>query len=179
MKTSMTVRYQPGATLFLAGSGIVILLIFFLLWIFPKQQYLKQLDGDIITVKTQLELQEKLRPLYMRLAAQNKAGMMERLTVPPQASLPKLQIDSIVPALSNIAKKSKLEIVSVNPDLSVLQANPASLLVNANLQGNFTNFRDFLIELGKIPYLETVGKVDIQQAGMIKKYKIELWYSVK
>lgn len=179
MKTSMKVRYQPRATLFLAGSGILILLVFFLLWIFPKQQYLKQLDGDITTVKTQLELQEKLRPLYMRLAAQNKAGMMERLTIPPQESLPKLQIDSIVPALSDIAKKSKIEIVSINPDPSVLQMNPASLLVNASLQGTFTNFRNFLIELGKIPYLETVGKIDIQQAGVIKKYKIELWFSVK
>ena len=179
MKKPMILKFQPGTTFFLICSSVVILLLFFMLWIYPKQQYLQKLDRDIVTAKAQLELQEKLRPLYMRLAAQSKAGTMNRLTVPSQTSLPKLQIDTIVPALSDIAKRSKVEIISLNPDLAVLQSNPASLLVNASLQGTFENFRGFLIELGKIPYLETVGKIDIQQGDMIKKYKLEIWFAVK
>lgn len=178
MKRMLYRTYRHSTTLFLVCSGIFVVVLFFILWVFPLQKTLENLDRDIREIKGRVELQEKLRPLYKQLQAREKSTLSEKLPVPQRDTLPKVEIDSVLPTLSEIGRKTKMEIISVNPDVTVLEKDPGSLLVNATIQGNFFDLRNFLIEMGKISYLEKIGAITINQSGAQKKVNLRIWLAV-
>ena len=178
MKRILFRTYRHSTTLFLVCSGIFVVVLFFILWVFPLQKTLENLDRNIIEIKARVELQEQLRPLYKQLQSRDKSDMSEKLPVPRRNTLPKVEIDSVLPTLAEIGKRTKMEIISVNPDVTVLEKDPGSLLVNATVQGNFFDLRNFLIEMGKISYLERIGAITINQSGGRKKVNLRIWLAV-
>ena len=77
-----------------------------------------------------------------------------------------------------MAQKSKMEIVSVSPDINSMVGGSAAMLVHATLKGDYYNFRNFLIELGDRPFLERVEEIEIQQLPGTKEFRLKVWLVV-
>jgi hypothetical protein len=78
----------------------------------------------------------------------------------------------------DMAQKSKMELVSVSPDINSMVGGSTGMLVHATLKGDYYNFRTFLIELGEQAFLEKVDEIEIQQLPGTKEFRLKVWLAV-
>jgi hypothetical protein len=48
-------------------------------------------------------------------------------------------------------------------------------MMRLRLSGNFYKFRDFLVDLGSIPYLEHIEEINIRPVKTARELEIKLW----
>jgi hypothetical protein len=51
-------------------------------------------------------------------------------------------------------------------------------LQHAVVRGEFADFRNLLIELGKVPYLEKIEEISVRQLPDTMELKAEIWLAV-
>lgn len=168
----------PVRTLIYLSVSIVIVVLFLLVIVYPYYQSLGTLDREIAGMYKRAERQKVLLPLYMKLVKKSEDSVPDKLFLPVRKSLSKNNIDLIPPLIKGIAQKSGMQTVTVNPDLTTLATKKDYLLIYATVRGGFFNVRDFLIELGKVPYIDHIEEVEIQQKMTDKECKLKLWFAV-
>ncbi|MBN2283450.1 MAG: type 4a pilus biogenesis protein PilO [Deltaproteobacteria bacterium] len=178
MKRSFGREYTKGTTLFLICAALLVIVLFFFLWIAPLQDSLAVLDEEIAVAKARVDIQEKIRPLYAKLAEKAKSDESARLPLPKKESLPKLRIESILPAFSEIAKKHDMKIESFNPVIEALDQTPGRLRVDMSIVGNFFDFRELLVDMGAVPYVESIEEIQIERADTMKRINMKVWLLV-
>lgn len=166
--------YNKGTTLFLVCAGLLVIILFFILWVIPLQNSLAELDEEIAATKARVDIQEKIRPLYAKLAEKAKTEEVEKLPLPAGKPLPRLQIESILPAFAEIANKNDMKIASFNPVIAGLEKTSGRLRVDMTVLGNFFDFRKLLIDMGAIPYVETVEEIQIERVENMKKIDMKV-----
>ncbi len=157
--------------------GVVAILIFFLIG-FYNYRSLNDLDRDINKVKADIEEQRVMAPLYKELIEKIKIKTKKHLPFPARAKLPKEQHEQITAIFGDLARKANLEVVSITPDINSLAGGSGLLVVNAALKGDFFSFRNYLISLGNVPYLEHLGEIQIQTMPVGKEFRLKLWVAV-
>jgi len=60
----------------------------------------------------------------------------------------------------------------------MLTEKPPYLLQHAVVRGEFADFRNLLIELGKVPYLEKIEEISVRQLPDTMELKAEIWLAV-
>jgi hypothetical protein len=68
--------------------------------------------------------------------------------------------------------------LSITPDLTKISAGQSSLVYNAVVRGDFVNFRELLIGLGDIPYLEKIEEVSVKQLSDSMELQAIVWLKV-
>ncbi|MBN2515919.1 MAG: hypothetical protein JXC33_07795 [Deltaproteobacteria bacterium] len=168
----------PVRTLIYLSVSIFIVVIFLLVIVYPYYQSLGTLDKEIAGMYKNAEKQKVLLPLYMKLVQKSEASVPDKLSLPIRKSLPPNNIDLIPPLIKGIARKAGMQAVMVNPDLTTLATRKDFLLIYATVRGSFFDVRNFLIELGKVPYIDHIEEIDIQQKMTDKECKLKLWFAV-
>ena len=51
--------------------------------------------------------------------------------------------------------------------------------MTAVVKGKIFSFREFFIEIGKLPYLEHVEEIQIQPAEGVKEFSLKVWLALK
>jgi len=157
--------------------GVFVIAIFLVVG-FYNVRSLNDLDRDIRKARADIEEQRIMAPLYNDLIEKIKVKTKKQLPFPARAKLPKEQHEQITAVFGDLARKANLEIVSITPDVNSLAGGSGLLVVNAALKGDFFNFRNYLIELGNVPYLEHLGEIQIQTTPGGKEFRLKLWVSV-
>jgi hypothetical protein len=165
--------YGRGAVYLIISA--VMIVVFILLVLYPNYSSLDKLDMEIVGVKQRIEKQKVLLPFYYKLAKKSKAVVPDELPLPERRKFPESDIKLIPSIFKNIATKSGTEMLSVNPDVTTLTDKSGVILVNATTKGDFSRLRNFLIEIGKLPYLKGIERIEIQQKEMDKELKIKMW----
>jgi hypothetical protein len=157
--------------------GVVAILIFVVIG-FYNYRSLNDLESDINKVKADIEEQRVMAPLYKELIEKIKIKTTKHLPFPARAKLPKEQHEQITTIFGDLARKANLEIVSITPDINSLAGGSGLLVVDAALKGDFFNFRNYLVALGNVPYLEHLGEIQIQTTPGGKEFRLKLWVAV-
>jgi len=139
---------------------------------------LARLDGDIRGIKAQIEEQKILLPLYQELLKSVKQEEPEDFS-PQKAKLERERMHLIPFMLEELAQKSNLTLVSVAPDLESLAKASGLLSLNVLVKGKFLDFREFLLQARKFPYLEHVEEIQIRSADGAKEFRVRLWLALK
>ncbi|OPL15154.1 MAG: hypothetical protein AVO39_01765 [delta proteobacterium MLS_D] len=158
--------------------GFLVLVLFFFLWIRPLTAMSERLDRREMELKLHYEKQQRLAPVYQRLANREFPAALESLEVPERGPLPEVEIASIIPYFRMMARDSGLVMQSVNPQLATLETTPEFLAVDVEMAGNYLAFRDFIFALAKLPYLGGIEKISVQQVGKgadDKEISMKLW----
>jgi hypothetical protein len=151
---------------------------FILLAIYPYQRHLTGLDTDIETIEAQIEEQEILNPIYHKLLKQISLTEGRVLPNPQKGKLESDKVAEISSVFEEKAKSSNLDLISVVPDVTSLVEAPEHLSVTARLKGSFFDFRNFFIQINKIPYLEHIEEVQIQPAAGTKEMRVKVWLAL-
>jgi hypothetical protein len=176
-KLSEKVGHYSTSSVFLA-TGILLWVIFFFLWIYPIHKSLNEMDVRIEAAKEKMKVQERLLPFYLQLKTIGKDDLPDLYPVPEKHTLPRYQIETVQPAFEEIARKSGMGIVSVDPDIIGLENKPGLLKVDLVIHGEYFNFRSFLIELAKMDYLEKLEKIQVRQTASYLEFTMKILLSV-
>jgi hypothetical protein len=104
--------------------------------------------------------------------------MPSRYALPGEKTIPEKSIDLIPSIFKGVARRSGTELVLVNPDFTTLARDKGDILINATVRGSFLQIRQFLVELGAVPYLQYIEELDIQQRTDNKEVKMKIWLNV-
>ena len=167
---------RRGSIYFLIfGVGV---LIFIAVGIYSSKKFSEIKDREIKAIRHQIEGQKVVLPLYSDLLNKMRVSGPEVLTFPIKIRLSEDKIEEIPVRFAEIAKKCNLEAVSIIPDVMSLDRDSGLLLVNAFVKGDFFDFRKFLIELGRVPYMEHIERVHIQRTMKGKELRVKIWLAL-
>ncbi len=169
----------PFATRSMTFLIIGVVIILALVYIgFYNYRTIARLDSEIAELNAKINTHQSYAPMTKQLFDRMKVKTQRTLPLPAKAKLSAEQKDQIAVLFRDMAQKSRLELVSVSPDINSLVGGSSAMLVHATLKGDFYNFRNFLIELGDRPYLDRVEEIDIQQVPGTKEFRLKVWLAV-
>ncbi|MBW1887074.1 MAG: hypothetical protein JRI52_01820 [Deltaproteobacteria bacterium] len=173
---SPTLPKKTVTYLLLCVGGVLGFLVFA---VYPNQKSLAGLDMEIKTIEGQIKEQKILFPVYENLLKKGKFKKPGAFPFPQKAKLGRHETERISLIFGERARKSNLSLVDVIPDVESLSKGSGVLTVNMLMKGNFLDFRDFLIHLGEIPYVENIEEIKIQPAEGIKEFSLKVSLSLK
>ena len=156
----------------ICGSGI---LVFVLLIIIPTQKMSAELDKDIEKLNARIDEQRILKPVFDNLLKQVKKKGPTNLPATKKVKMARGDINKISEHLLEIARRCDLEIRDIQTDVNTLDNNAEYLLIRIHARGDFKKFRDFLVDLGKIPSLEQIEEIDIRAIENSRELKLKVW----
>ncbi len=162
-------------TLLVMGAGIVLILLYIG---YHNYRSIAKLDKEISELNTKINTHQSYAPMTKQLFDRMKVKTVRNLALPPKAKLTGEQKDRISILFKDMAQKSKIDLVSVSPDINSMVGGSSAMLVQATLKGDFYNFRTFLIELGEQAFLEKVDEIEIQQLTGTKEFRLKVWLAV-
>jgi|WetSurMetagenome_2_1015567.scaffolds.fasta_scaffold04258_2 hypothetical protein len=177
IKLPAKIPAQSVYYLLMCSVGI---LLFILIGLFPLQSSLNEQDEDMAKMKARIEEQKVLFPLYKELLLLEKTQKrgLNALPASGKTGLSMDQLGNVSYLLKKIAQEGSLEAVSVNPDVKSLTNNSKSISVLLVVRGDFLKLRRFLFELEKLPYLEHIEEIQIQEAAEGKEFRLKTWLAV-
>jgi hypothetical protein len=156
----------------ICGAGIF---VFVLLIIIPAQRISAELDKDIEKLHARIDEQRILKPVFDNLLKQVKRKGPTELPVVKKVKLARGDIREISEQLLGIARDCDLKLRDIQTDVNSLENQDEYLLLHIYATGDFIKFRDFLVELGKIPSLEKIEKIDIRAIENSREFKLKVW----
>lgn len=166
---------RRSLTLLVIGVGVILVLVYIGLYNFRT---IAKLDQEIVELNTKINTHQNYAPMTKQLLERMKAKSPRILPLPAKEKLSGEQRTRISLIFRDMAQKSKLELVSVSPDVNSLVGDSSAMLVHATLKGDYYNFRNFLIELGDRPFLDKVEEIEIQQLPGTKEFRLKVWLAV-
>lgn len=154
------------------------ILAFIALGIYPSQRSLGSMDLEISKIRSGIEEQNMLFPAYAQLQQriQFKGSDILSSSVGTKLSIDK--IEKLPSIFKKIAQKYNLTALSVAPDVMSFGSDSEFLLLDVVIQGNFFDFRKFLIELVNLDYLEKIEQIRIERADRAKKFNLKIWLAM-
>ncbi len=156
----------------ICGAGIV---VFVLLIIIPTQRMSAELDRDIEKLHARIDEQRILKPVFDNLLKQVQKKGPTDLPVTKKIKLARGDIHKISEQLLGIAQRWDLELRGIQTDVNSLENKAEYLLIRIHATGDFLKFREFLVDLGKIPSFEQVEEIRIEAIENSRDFKLKVW----
>ena len=173
MKKIKSIRLTQSLIYFLiCGSGI---LVFVLLIIIPTQKTSAELDRDIEKLNTRIDEQRILKPVFDSLLKQVKNKGPTELPATKKVKLARGDIKKLSARLLEIARRYDLELRDIQTDVNASENNGEYLLIRIHATGEFIKFRNFLVDLGKIPSFEQIEEIQIRAIENSREFKLKIW----
>ena len=144
-------------------SGGIAVFILFLIW--PLQMSITRADQEIDCVKSRIEEQKILYPVYCdllkRIKQKNPKGLFAKESEKPA------QYDSedITLLIQEIAAGNNLKVISIIHDVGSLIDDAGYEIIDASVTGEFKDFRNFLLGIGKMRYANYLEELRIEEFG--------------
>lgn len=151
------------------------LLVFTLLVIYPQRMSLSEADMEIKKLKGRIEEQRILNPVFQDLLRKVHLKDTEGLPFPQKAKLIHNESAKIASIFQEIAQKSHLKIQDITTDVDSLIDNSGYLKINLVVKGEFSDLRNFMLQLGELPYLEQVERIQIRSTKDAKEVSFKIW----
>jgi len=157
-------------SLILLSAGVTLIVLFILFFIVPSTKQIANLDNAIGMAKLKIETQEKLGPLYKGLNEKLKKIDTKTSMVSKQP-LSKTQVNSVSGVVSGMAQKTNLSLLSFYPETSV---EGSSTIYYVSLRGNFIDFRNFLKQIGSLPYVDSVQEIKVNTGKGSREFNLKV-----
>jgi hypothetical protein len=124
--------------------------------IYPTHRTIGELDLEIARYEAEIESQKLLFPVFIELLKRSREKSPALLPAPDPKRLPRGDTSQLSESLRQIAGENGITIDSLTPDVESLIDSSGRLKMEAELTGSFHDFRNFLIQIGSVPYLESL-----------------------
>ena len=138
-----------------------------------------ELDKEFVRISDRIEEQRILKPVFESLLKQAKKKNPTELPSAKKAALGRTDISKLSENLQEMAFRHGLKIQDLNTDVSAFAGKSGFLQIRINLTGAFMDFRDFLVDLGTIPSLETIEEIQIRAIEGGREFSIKIWMAQK
>ena len=162
MRTGKLGSILPTQSLVFLALGAAAILAFIFLIILPEQRLAADLDREIAGLTARIEEQRVLAPIFTTLFAKTKAPAALGLPAPTRAKLARAEIGGALKHLQELAAAHKMTVRELTPDVNTLTDASAHFLVQLLANGQFMDLRGFLIDIGSLPYFESIEEIEIK-----------------
>ncbi len=163
---------------YFAICGVGILAFIFLILI-PSHRISAELDSSIAKLRSQIEEQRILRPVFDTLLKQVKDKNPTALPATPKAKLDHGEIGEVSRQLQEMAARHDLKLNELRTDVNSAVGKSGFLQMRLDATGEFMKLRDFLIDLGTIPALECIEEIQVQAIESSRQFKLKIWLAQK
>jgi hypothetical protein len=153
----------PTQSLVFLALGAAAILAFIFLIILPEQRLAAELDREIAGLTARIEEQRVLAPIFTTLFAKSKTPAASGLPAPTRAKLARAEIGGALKHLQELAAAHKMTVRELTPDVNTLTDASAHFLVQLLANGQFMDLRGFLIDIGALPYFESIEEIEIKE----------------
>lgn len=164
-----------GQHIFIVVICLVFLAVLSLVLLLPAQRRIHNLDREIALTQNQVEEQKVLHPLYLQLQAEQARMNRNGLPELEKATFTQEGISALWDIFGELARKAGLQTVSVQP---VSESVSDRLQVNAIFTGPLPAFREFLLDLGTLSYVDHVEQVLVQEVVGNREYRVRMWLEI-
>ena len=169
--------YRKSAFYVLIFLGVVI--AFVLIILLPYNNALKKTDLNIVTLKDRLARQELQYPLYTKLLKEMQKPSLEHLKSEVQEKLKKEDISQVSLMIRNLAESNHLTHGKSDPDINSMTGNKGLIFVKVEVEGLFEDFRNFMVRLNEIPFLQDIEEIKIHSIETNRRYELKIWLAVE
>ena len=134
-------------------------------------------EREIEQVEFELERQQKLFPIFVKLLKASREKSPELLPLPETTKLSRGNTDQATVMLRELAADSNLKVENIVPDMQTILKGSKFLKVRAVFSGDMDDFRDLLVKLGGVPYLQHTDNFKLQtmEASHQLRFGLTLW----
>ena len=158
--------------IFLFGGGV---LFFILLSIFPNYLAYSKIIHEIKTLQNQIEEQKLLSPIFSDLSEKTKFKDPKNLPFPQKDKLSKNETGNISAIIQDIIRQNDYTLISILTDMDGLIEESGTLKVSIEMTGDFMNFRNLILQLGTLPYLDHIEYVRIDSHNNKQLFLLKVW----
>lgn len=142
----------------LCAAGV---LLFFLLVILPAQKLSAEYEQDILALRTRIEEQKILLPVFKNLFEKSKASAPARLPSPAKQKLTRGEVGNAPKIVRKVAEGQGLIVKEISLDVNSVADASGRVVVNFSAFGQFLDFRRLLMGLAALPYLESLDDIEV------------------
>jgi hypothetical protein len=169
----------PRENLIRLLGGLAFVSIFSAALVLPQTARLRALERETAELGARIEEQEVYRPVYeelmQTLQLRSKFGVQAGEA---GSSLRLEQIADIPGLLADLAAEHGLAVGSVTPVPGSLTGT-GLLSVTCVLEGELAAFREFLLDLGGLPYLRRIEELRVEHGSSGTVFRIDLWLALE
>jgi hypothetical protein len=152
-------------------AGII---TFLLVGLLPNVSALDQIEKGIVTLQQQTDAQALLNPVYRKLIEEIQIKSPGELALPQPGKIERGNIVRLNEALSGLSRANEVAFHNAVPDASSYRDDSNRFIVNASFSGDFFNFRGLLMDICKLPYLESIENIRIETDQENKKLMLKM-----
>lgn len=153
---------------------LCVLLFFSLLVIYPQRISLADADLDIKKLKGRIEEQKVLYPIFQNLLKKARVKDTKGLPFPKKTKLTRDETGKISSIFQKITQKSNLTLKEITPDIDALISGSEYLKLDLIVKGEFLDLRNFMLQLGELPYLEHIERIQIRSVQDSKEISFKI-----
>jgi hypothetical protein len=175
MKTGKLGSLLPTQSLILlifCGAGILVFLVFIIL---PAKRLSAELGRDIDGLKSRIEEQKILAPVFKTLFEKSKISAAQGLTPSARTKLSRGEIAGVPKRLQAMAAAHRLNVREIIPEINTLTDASGRFQLRMSAVGRFTDLRGFLIEVGSLPFFESMEEIDIRAVEGGEEFGLKIW----
>jgi hypothetical protein len=175
MKTDKLGSLLPTQSLvlcILCAAGILVFLLFIIL---PAQRLSAELDREIDGLKSRIEEQKILFPVFKNLFEKSKLPAAGGVTPPTRTKVSREGIAGVPKRLQEMAAAHRLSVREIVPEVNTLMDASNRFLVRLTAGGQFTDLRGFLIELGSLSFFDGIEEIDIRAVEGGEEFGLKIW----
>jgi hypothetical protein len=175
MKTGKLGTFLPTQSLILlilCGAGILVFLLFIIL---PGKRLSAELDRDIDGLKSRIEEQKILSPVFKSLFEKSKPSAAQGPIPSARTKLSRGDIAGMPKRLQDMAGAHRLRVREVIPEVNTLTDASGRFLLRLNVAGQFNDLRGFLIDVGSLSFFESLEEIDIRAVEGGEEFGLKIW----
>lgn len=175
------IAIRDNMTLKLHTRSIVFIIICFagllgigFFGILPNNHSVKQLNQEIEALNEKIARQKVLTPIFKKLITQLQAKDENRLPMPEKVKISQAGVDEISKLLKGLADENQLKLEGIASDVDVFSDEASDIKIDLNLSGDFFSFRQMLLDLEALPYLENIEEFSVSTSRNTKLFSLKL-----
>ncbi len=152
----------PSTTLFLIIGSTLLIGLFFLSLILPKYLFIEKIEKQILDQQVQLEKQKSYFPLYVAADQLARFEFNPKLPIVQHTPVKRNDISALSQIFETMAVKHNLTLSGNALDTSQINSQSPVLSVQLSLKGSLSDFRNYLVKTGELPFFSSFEHIGIQ-----------------
>ncbi len=163
--------------LYLIVVCLVVLAAAFLLTISKDLRTRKQLETQLAEASELADRYQSLTPLMAELQKNDEAPMPEYEGFSDQPALPDASAEDYEAAIEKVLQQFDLKQTALVPDIQSILSDRDYILVDMTVRGAFSNFRDLILQVGRLPFISGIERFRVQRLS--KANELEMFLQLR
>lgn len=176
---SHLIEQEMQRTILFAGFCLAGALVFCAMGVYPAYAKQQQLQQSIAELQEEQQVQQRLQPFLIALmTAEDAIKCSPDLVIVNRKPLPKKDMLDFDRRVIDMAEGFKLKADSVEVKIDEISRGDL-VVVEAELSGDYTDFRRFLLNLGQVPWVHDFESLAVIGDPNQEKLKVEFMMALE